>query len=213
MSVRTTGIVLAGGRGNRFGGRKLEAPLEGVPLLAHALRAVEAVADEVVVAAPVESSPALPELAVPLRVVHDAAPDPGPLVALARALVAASGERAIVVGGDMPRLRPAVLRLMLDRLEAAAAAVVLAPPGGTLDVPRQVLPLALSVAAARVAANAAVVADRRALQALLDRLSTVELAAETWMAFDPDGSTLVDVDERRDLDGLRGPTPDRPGGS
>ena len=37
------GIVLAAGSGSRFGGTKQLAQLDGIPLLEHALRAIEAV--------------------------------------------------------------------------------------------------------------------------------------------------------------------------
>ena len=49
MRVRVGGLVLAAGEGSRFGGTKQLAPLEGRPLLEHALGAVAALAPRVVV--------------------------------------------------------------------------------------------------------------------------------------------------------------------
>ena len=45
----TSAIVLAGGASTRFGGDKLRATLDGRPLLDHALEAVGAIANPVVV--------------------------------------------------------------------------------------------------------------------------------------------------------------------
>src|SRR4051794_10772230 len=47
--VTLGGIVLAAGEGARFGGAKQLAPLDGRPLLEHAIRALTAACDEVVV--------------------------------------------------------------------------------------------------------------------------------------------------------------------
>jgi hypothetical protein len=48
-------------------------------------------------------------------------------------------------------------------------------------------------------------AGQRSLNALVDRLSTAELPPATWLALDPDGRTLADVDTTADLDRLRSP--------
>ncbi len=49
MTVRVAGLVLAAGEGSRFGGTKQLAPLDGRPLLEHALGAVAGLAPRVVV--------------------------------------------------------------------------------------------------------------------------------------------------------------------
>jgi len=129
------------------------------------------------------------------------------LVALENVLARAAPEAddvAIVVGGDMPWLVPDVLRAMLDRLtnDAAATAVILEreregpSPGG----PRQVLPLAVRLEAARAAAREGVEAGQRSIQALLDRLAVDELPAATWRALDPEANTLLDVDTVAELE-------------
>lgn len=208
MSTEVTAIVLAGGRARRFGGPKLSALVDGRPLLQLAIEAAAAVATDAVVVVGPGSTPDIPEVGVPLQVVHDREPDAGPLAALAEGLRAA-GSVAIVVGGDMPRLSPIVLRLMLQRVELGAVAVVLAEPATAPSpireprVPRQTLPLAVRVDAARLAADAALASGRRALQALLDRLDVTEIAGSEWLPLDPDAATLLDVDEPGDLE--RGP--------
>lgn len=208
MIARTdvTAIVLAGGRASRFGGDKLHAELSGMSLLDRAITAVAEVAEEVVIAGPARPSwRALPGTSI--RSVVDAEPFAGPLAALAGALSTAHGSLAIVVGGDMPALVPAVLELLLQRvapdiagtMPVEAAILAAQEPGAK----RQVLPLAIHVAAGWAAAGAALAAGDRSLVRVLDRLATVEIRAAEWLALDPAGRTLVDVDAPADLDRLR----------
>ena len=200
-----TAIVLAGGRSSRFGSDKLEAELEGVPLLSKTIAAVEPIADIVIVAGPgLRDGPQAGE--APARVVRDREPFGGPLAALATVLERGIPDPvtslAIVVGGDMPRLVPAVLRAMLDRLagDLELDAVILRAPGTPR---RQVLPLALREHAGAGAARAALDAGDPSLRGFVDRLRTLELPAEVWRALDPRGDTLTDVDTSTDLDRLR----------
>jgi molybdopterin-guanine dinucleotide biosynthesis protein A len=134
----------------------------------------------------------------PLRFVEDDAEFPGPMAALAGALDATSADRVIVVAGDMPFLVSAVLSLLLDRLatEPSTAAVLLAAPVGDK---RQVLPLALRVAPARDAARSALQAGDRSLVRLLDRLQAIEIPVPEWLPLDPEGRSLVDIDDPADL--------------
>lgn len=203
----TTGIVLAGGRSSRFGGPKLAAELHGITVLEHAIRAVAAVAAEIVVAGGQSTPPDprdVPNLPKSIdgrrvRVVVDDAAFAGPLAALAGTLRAVTSELAIVVGGDMPGLVPAVLQAMVDRLLTDDVdAVTLQDPAH-----RQMLPLAIRVGPAQFAATDALAAGDRSLVRFLDRMRSAELAADAWRALDPDRRTLADVDEPGDLDRLR----------
>ncbi|MEO5704195.1 MAG: molybdenum cofactor guanylyltransferase [Candidatus Limnocylindrales bacterium] len=200
-----TGIVLAGGRATRFGGPKLAVELNGEPLLNHAIRAVRAVADEViVVGAPMADRESGTGGNNSIRYVPDDEPFAGPLSALAAALRETGTALAIVVGGDMPGLVPGVLVTMLRRLAAAADidAVLLASP--TLEQGRrQVLPLALRVTTGSRAAIEALGAGDRSLVRLLERLRSIEIPAPEWLDQDPGGRTLLDVDRPGDLERIR----------
>lgn len=201
-----TGIVLAGGRASRFGGPKLDARIDGESLLALATRAVAEVADEIFIA-----GPALPASTgsdhVALRLVIDEQPFEGPLVAIAGALRQAQGALAIVVGGDMPRLAPSVLRAMLERLAADdnVDAVTLEPPPGDQREPRHVaaLPLALRIAPTLTVVTTTVDSGDRSIIRLLGRLRSIELPISDWLALDPDGRTLLDVDRPSDIEVAR----------
>ena len=199
-----TAIVLAGGRSRRFGSDKLATPIDGASLLSRTIAAVAPVADIVIVAGP--ALPGGPHGGdIPATVVPDREPFGGPLPALANVLERGIPDPvtslAIVVGGDMPRLVPAVLTAMLDRLatDLELDAVILGDQGAPR---RQVLPIALREHAAGGAARAALEEGDRSLAGFVDRLRTLELPAEEWRALDPAGITLVDVDTPADVDRL-----------
>ena len=202
-------IVLAGGRSERFGGDKLAAELDGATILETTLDQVARLVNRVIVAGPAPAAgatPLRPSVALPVTVVEDAEPFGGPLAALARVLEtlgqSSAESLAIVVGGDMPRLVPAVLTAMLDRLDADPAidSATLAVPGSPR---RQVLPLALRVGPAVRAAREAIGSGDRALVGLVDRLSSVQLPPAAWRPLDQTGSTLIDVDTAADLERLQ----------
>jgi len=204
-----TGIVLAGGASRRFGSDKLLARLDGETLLARSIAAVEAVSDGVIVVGP-RLPPGFRGGKTPILHVHDPVPLGGPLVALAHALGMELepdpvDSLAIVVGGDMPRVVPAVLASMLGRLRSDPGldAIILEAPGAE---PPQVLPIALRRAAATRVARSALDLEDRSLRSLVDRLPTAELPAATWRALDPSGTTLADVDRPADLERLRSDT-------
>jgi molybdopterin-guanine dinucleotide biosynthesis protein A len=217
----TTAIVLAGGAASRFGADKLAADLDGSPVLHHALRAVAAAVDQVVlVIAPAAPVPELPlELEGRIAIARDAEPGAGPLAGVAAGLAAVDAGRAVaagvleaaaadltpvpdhpprialVVGGDMPWLVPGVLRLMIERLEAAEGLGAI-----TLDAsPPAPLPMAIQAAAAGKATLACLAAGRRSLRALLDAIPATTLPADDWRALDPGGATLRDIDTPDDL--------------
>jgi molybdenum cofactor guanylyltransferase len=209
-------IVLAGGRASRFGADKLAAELDGEALLDRAIASLGTIADEVIVVGrPIADSGTSrfePGAEPTLRYLADEEPFGGPLTGLAGALDQAIGESAIVVGGDMPRLVPAVLAALLAHLggdrsiQAVTLAAVAAPPARDARIAprRQVLPLALAVVDARAAARAALAAGDRSLVRLVERLQHVEVPASAWLALDPDADTLLDVDTVADLDRIRG---------
>ena len=192
---RVGAIVLAGGRSSRFGRDKLAEPIDGRPLLHHAIAAVQAVADEIVVVAAPGHDPVLPE---GVRLVHDATAFEGPLEGLAAGLEALgrSVRSAVVVAGDMPSLQPAVLSRLLATLDAEADvhAALLEVDGE--EVP---LPMAVDRGTALVTARALLDGGERRLRDLLGVLPTSVIAEASWRLDDPDGATLRDIDTPADL--------------
>lgn len=205
-----TAIVLAGGRARRFGRDKLSETVDGRPLIAHAVEGAARLTREVVVAIPPDALPpaGIDEEArgfrgtrVPVRLVHDPVPFGGPLVGVRAALEAAAEPLALVVAGDMPRLRPAVLELLVRTLGSADPLVTDAV-ALVYRSRRQPLPVAVRVGAATEAASRALGSGDRSLRGLLANLRVRDLAEAEWRPLDPDADTLLDVDRPHDLDRL-----------
>jgi molybdopterin-guanine dinucleotide biosynthesis protein A len=201
--VTVTAIVLAGGQSNRFGVSKLGAQLGEMTLLEHAIEAAAAVATQVIVAGPRPADAPPPrfggrEVGSEVRYVADESPFDGPLAALRGVLRIVDTELAIVVGGDMPSLVPAVLDSMVAALRSdpVLAAITLAATGPK----RQVLPVALRVEPASAAAAVLLDAGDRSLFGLVTSLRNGEIPAWEWRTVDPRGVTLLDVDEPADLE-------------
>jgi molybdopterin-guanine dinucleotide biosynthesis protein A len=120
--MRCAGAILAGGEARRFGGRpKGLERVGGIRIIDRVARALAAAVDAPLLL--VANEPAAASWLPDARVVPDAFAGRGPLVALHAALHHAASD-VLVVAWDMPFVTPALLRLLRDRGEGAAAAVV-----------------------------------------------------------------------------------------
>jgi len=171
----------------------MTADYRGRPLLLHALEVVDALSDEtlLVISPETEDPEGLP---FGVRVVHDPKAFRGPLAGLSAGLARATGDVAMVVGGDMPRLAPLVLAQMRRMLESSDTDAVALLEGD--DV--RPLPLLLRTRARPIVDDLLRKGDR-SLRALLASLSTVEFEEPEWRKLDPEGGSLVDVDNLDDL--------------
>ncbi len=187
-----TAIVLAGGRSSRFGRDKLAEPIDGRPLLDHAIEAVRPVAGRILVVVAPDAAPALP---TGTTLVHDPTPFEGPLAGLLAGLREADDPVVLAVGGDTPDLVVAVVESMLAALDSAGAdAVVLEHDGRARP-----LPMVLRREPAVAAAAALYARGERRLRALTEVLATSVIPETTWRALDPDALTLRDIDTPADL--------------
>ena len=203
-----TGIVLAGGRSTRFGGDKLAVELDGEPLLWRPIRALAAAGCATIVVAIGIDAPAPtlpPNLAPVVHVAHDREPDGGPLVGLRAGLASAPSGVAIVVAGDQPALRPALLRSLVEAMVLPVEpglpggptplAVVLVDPAGIA----RPLPCAVDRDAALAVADRLLAGRDARLRALLRALDAREVPELAWRRHDPDAAWTLDVDEPADL--------------
>jgi molybdopterin-guanine dinucleotide biosynthesis protein A len=111
------GIILCGGQSKRMGRSKAWLPFAGEIMVARVARLLgEAVSPLVVVGSPGQEVPALPP---GVAVVHDEEKGRGPLQGLAAGLAALEGraEAAYVSSCDVPFLRPAFIRRLIELLE------------------------------------------------------------------------------------------------
>lgn len=189
---RTGAIVLAGGRSARFGRDKLAEPIGGRPLLDHAIEAVQAVATDVVVVLAPGSTRAVPHGVV---IAHDDVADEGPLAGVIAGLRALPEviEVAVIVGGDMPTLRPAVLALLVRTVgEDPGIAAAVLDAGGPM-------PMAVRRAVAATTAETLFADGERRLHGLPERLGSAVILASAWRALDPDAASIRDIDRPSDL--------------
>jgi molybdopterin-guanine dinucleotide biosynthesis protein A len=191
-----TGVLLAGGASRRFPPNKLLHTYEGGPLFWRPLRALATACGEIVlVLATGAAEPQLPLLGTSVRVVRDPAADQGPLVALASALAGVTTEWAMLVGGDMPDIKPALLRGMSEQAHGCTADVVaLADKDEAWP-----MPALFRVSAARPAALRLVEGGERRLRSIVSELNTERLDEQWWTQHDPAGSWRRDIDRPADL--------------
>ena len=122
-SIRVGGIVLCGGQSKRMGRSKAWLPFGGEAMLIRVLRLLgEAVGPLVVVAAPDQDLPLLPE---GIAIVHDEEKGRGPLEGMAAGLAALRGQvdAAYVSSCDVPFLKPAFVRRLIELLGDQAICV------------------------------------------------------------------------------------------
>jgi molybdopterin-guanine dinucleotide biosynthesis protein A len=121
-----TGIVVAGGKGTRLGGRdKAFLEIDGEPIIARTLRTLRPLFEQIVVVT------FHPERfgGFDVDVTGDVYPGCGPLAGVHAGLLASRAPHAFVVACDMPRIDPDVIRFLIDRIDAG-------PGGADAIVPR-----------------------------------------------------------------------------
>ena len=191
-----TGIVLAGGRASRFGADKLMVELDGRPLLHHAIEAVAAVAREIIVVAAPGVEPPIPE---GLGTASASSTTRSRSVARSSASLprcsAVDTPLVLVVGGDMPRMVPAVLH----RLAVTAGPDAPGSRASRSPVEFSRCRWQLDVHAARTAAAAVLERGGRSLRELLRELEASSIPAPAWLGLDPAGATIVDIDRPADF--------------
>lgn len=162
-----------------MGADKASLPFGDETLLARAVRIVGDVADDVIVVA-------RPEHATPpgIRVVHDPIADLGPLSGLAAGLSASTTALNIVMACDMPLIRPAVLRRLVELLGDAEICVAM------VDGHASPLCAVYRSSVAGVAQELLASGERRVM-ALLDRVETKRVEAAMFRDLDPDLESFV----------------------
>jgi molybdopterin-guanine dinucleotide biosynthesis protein A len=178
VMLRTAGIVLCGGQSSRMGRPKAWLPFGGEVMLPRVVRLLgEAVAPVVVVAAPGQDVPELPDGA---DVVRDPERGRGPLQGLGAGLEALRGraDAAYLSSCDVPFLQPAFVRRLIELL--GDHAVCVPRVGGYLHPLAAVYRLEVAPVVARLLAE-----DRLRPAFLFDEVPT--------RIVEPD--ELADVDE------------------
>ena len=118
--------LIAGGRSSRFGSNKLLHPFRGRPVIQWVFEAAREVSDSIFLVSRVASAE-VSALLPSVEVISDLEGFEGPLAGVAAALRHARRPRVLVVAADLPLLRGALLRALVEAApDAAAAAPVIA---------------------------------------------------------------------------------------
>ncbi|MEK7713855.1 MAG: molybdenum cofactor guanylyltransferase [candidate division NC10 bacterium] len=126
--MRVTGVIQAGGRSTRMGGRpKALLELGGRRIIERVVDAVTPAVSDLLI---VTNTPELYAF-LGLPMVADVYPDGGSLGGIYSGLKAAAGDTAFTVACDMPFLHPDVVRLVVERAESGD--VVIPRVGGQLE--------------------------------------------------------------------------------
>lgn len=119
MSAPVRGIVLAGGRSSRMGGRHKPAiPVGGVPMVARAIAALRDAGADPLVVGGAEGVPG------GIPVIRESPPFSGPLAAVSAGLATLEprpGGIILLLGGDMPFVTGATLRALADEARGGPA--------------------------------------------------------------------------------------------
>ncbi|WP_187367380.1 molybdenum cofactor guanylyltransferase [Haloferax sp. KTX1] len=199
-----TGVVLAGGRSERFGEEcKAAASFDGRPLVERVVRRVRAATRRrpIVAAGPRDKRAAVDRVlsdADPVRYVADANWCNGPVAGLCAALDAVSTDHAFVCGCDMPLLSVAAVSWLIDRHVGSGADATL-----PVDSAGRRQPLHGVYRTSALAARC----DRRlgsnSLRALVSELSVDRVDSSSV----PDSlsleASMANVNTRAELSGLR----------
>ena len=126
--MKVTGVIQAGGRSVRMGGRpKALIDLSGRPIIERVVAALSPAVDDMLI---VTNTPELYAF-LGLAMVEDVYPDHGSLGGIYSGLKAAAGGAALTVACDMPFLHSGVVQLVADR--AGEGDVVIPRVGSQLE--------------------------------------------------------------------------------
>lgn len=117
--------LIAGGRSSRFGSNKLLHPFREKPVIQWVFEAAREVSDSIFLVSRLESAE-VRALLPSVVMIPDLAGYEGPLAGVAAALAHAKRPRVLIVAADLPLLRGALLRALVEAApEASAAAPVI----------------------------------------------------------------------------------------
>jgi molybdenum cofactor cytidylyltransferase len=122
LGPRIVGVLLAAGRGVRFGNHKLLAPLpDGTAVAVAAARnLIDALPDSVAVLRPGDETLAALLAAEGLRIVVNPNADGGMGTSLACGVAAVDADGWVIALADMPAIRPATIEAVAEALAAGA---------------------------------------------------------------------------------------------
>ena len=195
IDTPVTGIILAGGRSRRMGQNKALMRLGDEPLIAHVIRQIESVTDELLL---ITNEPDL-YTALKLPMYPDILPGMGALGGLHAGLTYASNSTVICVGCDMPLLQPNLLSHLTTLLGDHDAVV---PCVQAADRSAPVFQTLSAVYSKRClsAVDAMLAAGELRVHALYDRIDVRIVQPHEWQVFDPQGLSFFNINTPEDFE-------------
>lgn len=190
-----TGVILAGGRSRRMGQNKALMRLGDEPLIAHVIRQMELVTDELLL---ITNEPDLYTI-LKLPMYADIVPDMGTLGGLHTGLTYAAHRTVICVGCDMPLLQPDLLSHLTTLLGDYDAVVPCVRAADRSTPVFQTLSAVYSKQCLPIIGGMLAVGELR-VHALYDRIDARIVQPHEWQAFDPQGLSFFNINTPEDFE-------------
>lgn len=190
--MKTSGIVLAGGRSSRLGHDKVLEVVGSRSLLEQVISSISSLTDDIIIVT--ANKQTIPELTdyPGLKIVTDIYPGKGPLGGIYTGLAASASLQNLVVASDMPFLNQALLRYMIQ-LSADFDLVV--PRVGKLVEPLH----AVYTRKCLAPAEQLIKEDRLSILELFRLVRVRYVEAEEIESFDPQHLSFFNINTRTDL--------------
>lgn len=193
MTQEANAIILAGGESTRLGEDKALVPLAGIPLMTRTARRLHRVSQQIILAGrshlPVDIG-----LSTNLTFAPDTITDGGPLVGLYSGLLASDADVNVVVGCDMPFVRPRLLAQLLTVAVESDGPVIVPQWNGE----PQVLP-SVCKQSAIAAIRQALDEGERSLRGFIDHVKVGVAPEAEVRELDPEGRSFFNINTRDDL--------------
>ena len=195
-----TGVILAGGTSRRMGQNKALLPLGDDPLIAHVIRCMRLVPDELLL---ITNNPAeYAHLGLPMH--SDMIPDTGALGGIYTGLTYASHDAVLCVACDSPFLQPELLSYLVSVLgeyDAVMPYTYKTPPSDNKDarITLQTLCAAYSKRCLSIIELMLQESELR-VHALQERANILTLTPEIWKTYDSEGHSFFNVNTPEDFE-------------
>ena len=181
-------FILAGGQSRRFGEDKLLFKIRGIKTIERVIGSAREVCSKIYVVA--KDRKKFRDLGV--EVVEDVLPDQAPIVGLYTALQMSPEDKIMILSGDLPLIKPEVLKLLIEEYEEPATVLYsdgkLHPLIGIYS--RSLLP----------ALEDYMKLGKRSLVGFLEQVKYKVVNEEDLRRVDPDLSSLMNMNTKEDLE-------------
>ena len=190
-----TGVILAGGQSRRMGQNKALMRLGKEPLIAHVIRQLESVADELLL---ITNEPDL-YTDLKLAMYPDVLPGMGALGGLHAGLTYAANRTVICVGCDMPLLQVDLLSHLIALLGDYDAVVPCVQAANRSTPVFQTLSAVYSKRCLPAIDGMLGLGELR-VHALYDHIDARIVQPHEWQAFDPQGLSFFNINTPEDFE-------------